>query len=266
MRMVLHCGFHKTGTTSVQKMLDRDRALLAPQMQIALKAEIRAAALAARDWSATRNPAKMSAYIYDLALFFESLDPDDPRPLCLSCEDLCGFMPGRRHLTDYRAAAELLPALCEVIQEVLPASDITFYFSTRAPEPWVKSCYAQHLRASGLRDDFPTYRAQYLPHADLDADIARIAKAVAPHRVAWSALEDMTGRLGPLDPLLDLVAISTELRAKIAPLPPANTALDEDVKAALLEINRTQPPGQKRNKIKLDLVRAARKREQSTRR
>ncbi|MGH1457653.1 MAG: hypothetical protein ACRBBT_01990 [Paracoccaceae bacterium] len=259
MRMVLHCGFHKTGTSSVQRMLERDRALLSAEMQIALKAEIRTAALAARAWSASGDPAKMSAYIYDLALFFESLDADDPRPLCVSSEDLCGLMPGRKTLRDYRAAAALLPALANVACEVFPSADLTFYFSTRAPEPWVKSCYAQHLRASGIRDDFAAYRAQYLPLADLDADIARISKAMPQHRVQQAALESMTGRLGPLDPLLDLVGISEGLRAQIAPLPPANTSLPQEVRDALLALNRRKMDRSERAARKQEIVRAARK-------
>ena len=79
------------------------------------------------------------------------------------------------------------------------------------------------------------------------------------HRVHKAALETMTGRLGPLDPLLDLVGISDGLRAQIDPLPPANTSLPEDVRAELLALNRTKMESGARAARKQEIVRAARK-------
>lgn len=46
----------------------------------------------------------MRLYRFELAEFFGTLDVEDQRPFVLSSEDLCGCMPGRCGLVDYRAA------------------------------------------------------------------------------------------------------------------------------------------------------------------
>lgn len=240
MRLVVHAGFHKTGTTSIQRTLDANRDRLAPAFRVLLKADMSGLTEAARAYSRTLDEVEWALFRYEAARVLAELDATDPRPVVMSSEDLSGHMPFRHGLPDYGAAPRLMAGLAEVAAEVLGPVDIAFLFTTRAAAPWVKSCYAQHIRATRLTDGPEDYAARAMPHADLDAMADRIAEAVAPRPVHRAALEDIGGGpLGPLDALLDLAGAEPELRAKLTPLPPANRAAPPDVLDQLLALNRS---------------------------
>ncbi|MTJ05446.1 MAG: hypothetical protein FH759_12235 [Sediminimonas qiaohouensis] len=241
MRLIVHAGFHKTGTSSVQKMLRRNGNRFAREFRVFTHRDLPGLCGAARALSASRDPLDDGLFAMELAEFLTALDTDDPRPVVISSENLAGHMPGRYGLRHYSAAPAIMARFAEFAAECLAAPRITFYFSTRAPEAWLRSCHWQHLCATRMTDDFATYRAAYLPHADLAGDVAAIARAVpAPHDVVSAALDDASGGpLGPLDPLLDVMSPSDALRAALTALPPANTAQPAHVADELLRLNRS---------------------------
>ena len=245
MRLIVHAGFHKTGTSSVQQMLRRNGKRLARGFRVFTHRDIPGVCGAARGMSAGApdggDPLDAALFDFELAQFLAGLDTDDPRPVVISSENLAGHMPGRRGLVRYSATPAIMARFAAVTGQCLPEARIDFHFSTRGADSWLRSCYWQHLRATRLTDDFDTYRAAYLPHADLDADVAAIAAAVpAPHRVHAAALEDCAAlRLGPLEPILDLMQPPARMRAALTPLPPANRAMGPAAAAELLRLNRS---------------------------
>ncbi len=241
MRVILHAGFHKTGTTTVQQALRRNRAMLKPHLRVLLRPRMVAACEAARGYSASGDALDLALFQYEIAQLAEGWGATDPRPLLLASEDLAGHMPGRHGLRDYRAAPALMRGLAETIEAVLPGAEMVFYFSTRAAQPWLASCHAQHLAASRMTLDAGDYAARYGASADLDGVVDLISAAVAPWPVHRAALEASGDRaLGPLDPLLDVVGLPEAVRRELRPQPPANTRPSADRLAALLEINRSE--------------------------
>ena len=239
MRVILHAGFHKTGTTTVQKALHRNRHALAPHLRQAARDRMASAGQSARAWSASKDPMDMALLRYELAQVMEVWDSSDPRPIVLSCEDLCGHMPGRDGVARY-AAAPLMQTIAETLVQLHPEARPEFYFSTRAPGPWLASVHAQHLRAARMTLDADSFAARFRAAADLDSAVDAVASALAPHPVHRAPLEASRVRpLGPLDPLLDLLDLPGEVRAALAPEPPANPALPPDCAAALLALNRS---------------------------
>ncbi len=241
MRLIVHAGFHKTGTSSVQRMLRRNGKRLTREFRVFTHRDLRGPCGAARGLSASGDPLDEALFAMELAEFLTALDADDPRPVVISSENLAGHMPGRHGLRRYSAAPAIMARFAEVAAECLAAPRITFYFSTRAPEGWLRSCHWQHLRATRMTDDFATYRAAHLPHTDLAGDVAAIARAVpAPHDVVSASLDEVArGPLGPLDPLLDVMRPSDALRAALTALPPANRARPAHVADELLRLNRS---------------------------
>jgi len=53
------------------------------------------------------------------------------------------------------------------------------------------------------------------------------------------ALEDMTGPLGPMDPVLDLLDLPPDLRARLAPPTLRNTRGGPKLRARMLKVNRS---------------------------
>ncbi len=239
--LLIHAGFHKTGTTSVQKMLEKSRRDLKPHLRVFTRARMVATCEAARTYSASRKASDLLAFATEIGTLFESLTPEDPRPAIISSEDLSGFMPGRNNQTKYDAAPLLMRTIAETAKMVWPTPPpLIFFFSTRAGEPWLRSCYAQHLRAVRVKVDFETYAKRHAESADLEAIVTGVRAAVAPHAVVSHALEDCATRgLGPLAPILDTLEFPRELRRKITKLPPANTSLPPELQAAFLQINRS---------------------------
>ncbi|WP_296764277.1 hypothetical protein [Sediminimonas sp.] len=244
MRLIAHAGFHKTGTSSVQQTLRRNGKRLAREFRVFTHRDIPGVCGAARGMSAGGkhggDPLDAALFAFELAQFLAGLDADDPRPVVISSENLAGHMPGRHGLRRYSVTPAIMARFAEVTGECLPDALIDFHFSTRERESWLRSCYWQHLRATRMTDDFDSYRAAYLPHADLEADVAAVSAAVpAPHRVHATPLEACADlRLGPLEPLLDLMQPGADLRAALTPLPPANRALGAEVADELLRLNR----------------------------
>ncbi|SHJ57141.1 hypothetical protein SAMN05444000_11074 [Shimia gijangensis] len=240
-RMVIHAGFHKTGTTSVQKMLGQNRRRLSEHADIFLRKNMTPVCEAARTYSATRASEDLIHFTYELGKFLEQIKDAPDRQICISSEDLAGHMPGRRSLQTYAATPILMKAFVHTVEKTMPTPpEMIFYFSTRAADAWLKSCYGQHLGVVRLSMDLEEYKHAYAESARLDRIIDKVRLAVAPHRVEFRALETTQDTpLGPLTPLLDLLEIPAETRSKLLPLPPANVALPDALQAEYLRINKS---------------------------
>ena len=240
MRVILHAGFHKTGTTTLQQALLRNRRALAPHLRLIPRERMMPAGRTARAWSASRDPLEMAVFRYELAQAVEGWDDADPRPVVISHEDLCGNMPGRHGVESYAAAAPLMQAVVETLAGLYPQARPEIFFSTRAPGAWLASVHAQHLRATRMTLSAEEFALRYRDAADLDAVVDRIATALGRVPVHRAALEASRGRpLGPLDPLLDLLDLPGDLRTGLQPQPPANTAPPSGCAAELLALNRS---------------------------
>ena len=236
----MHAGFHKTGTTTVQKALQQNRATLTPHVNVILRPGMVAVCEAARAYSASADVLDLALFQYELAQLAESWDISDTRPRLLTSEDLGGHMPGRRGLTSYTATPQLMRTLAETLGEIRPDAQVQFFFSTRAADPWLTSCYVQHLRATRITQTFDEYARTYRESARLSSAIDQIAAAVTPHPVHHCALESSQTRpLGPLDPVLDLIGLPHAVRAGLIPHPPANTAPPQVQIDQMLALNRS---------------------------
>ncbi|MCR8824994.1 hypothetical protein [Pseudosulfitobacter koreensis] len=240
-KIVLHIGFHKTGTSTVQQMLRTNRALLKPHLAIRLKPQMTDLMHATRGFSTWRDKISLAKVARRFDLLLQDLPGMPRRALVISAEELSGHMPGRGDLADYSAAPELVHIYVECVQKHFPDCEVAVYASTRAPQAWLRSAYWEHVKSSSMTLDFTDFVARYGHAADLDAVLDEIA-ATVPCRVFRARLEEAQSlRLGPAQPLLELCDVPAETLAQIMPHPVANAALDPSVLEALLEANRAHP-------------------------
>lgn len=259
MRLVIHAGFHKTGTTSVQTALADNAAILAPHVRVLLRDDVTAMIEAARGYSLHRRPRHRQSVEDAAQALFGTLDRDDPRPVLISSEDLSGFMPGRREVVDYGAVPEIMRAMETAARSALGASlDLTLYFSTRQPRKWVKSLWWQNLRNTRLDMDLPRYRRKAERIADLDAVVSAVQAVVACPVEAVSL--DITQDLpqGPLAPLTELIDLPEPARAALVFGPPANRRPDIGLERVFLELNRSGLADDVVARTKTTLLREAR--------
>jgi hypothetical protein len=258
-RIILHAGFHKTGTSSIQNTLRENRVALKKHVALRLRWHMKDLVAATRGYSTWRDPITLIKVQDRFAALMDDLPGMPRRTLVISAEELSGHLPGRGDLEDYSAAPILLYAFWEIMKARYPAADIALYLSTRAPDLWLESAYWEHVKASNMSLDFDAFRDRYHKAADLDAMVAEIASRV-PAPVHHTALEDCHDLpLGPADPLLDLCDLPLSLRTELVAPPPANTRLDADVLYAMLEVNRTHEGADARNAAKRAILAHAQK-------
>jgi hypothetical protein len=236
-RIVIHAGFHKTGTTSVQNTLRLNAKILKPSLRTYLRRDMLALCEAARAASQTPDDLNMGLLRYEAASLAEDWTQED-RPILLASEDLAGHMPGRRGLKSYDRAPAVLKAMTEGFEAVADAPEIILIFTTRAAEPWLASCYAQHLKATRMTMDEGQYIAKFKGSAQLGLIVDMVRQSLT-YPVHATALEDCTGALGPLDPVLALTGIGPVQRQSLTPTERANTRPSRAKLDRLLQLNRS---------------------------
>ncbi len=239
-RIVFHAGFHKTGTTTIQKTLRQNRKLLRPDTRIVFRDGMLGLCEAARGYSATQSNLDLGMVQFETVETLQRFSDFDGT-IVLSSEDLSGHMPGRKGLKTYTAAPKILGAIYEATHEVFPEAEVSFFFGTRATKPWLKSCYVQHLRATRITQSAEEYVTAYRVSALLNRIIEATQKAIPDAVVVSSALEDSADqKLGPLAPLLDHLKIPKSIKDQFETLPAANTSPPIAKLDKLLELNRSE--------------------------
>lgn len=257
-RIIIHAGFHKTGTSSLQATLRENRVAMKQQVALRLRWHMKDLVAATRGYSTWRDPLTMIKVQHRFGTMMNALPGMPRRTLIISAEELAGHLPGRGDLADYSAAPVLLYAFWEIARARYPNAEILIYLSTRAPEAWLASAYWEHVKASNMTMDFAEFAQTYRKAADLDGMVAEVASRV-PVPVHHAALENAIALpLGPASPLLDLVGLPAEVLRTLVPVPPANERFGDDVLAALLAINRTQNDPDKRRTAKRQILNEAR--------
>jgi hypothetical protein len=256
-RIVIHAGFHKTGTSSAQQVLRINRLLLKPYMRSILKGLMPDLTHAARGYSTWRDPLTLTKFCHRFQALLARNANMPRRTLCLSAEELAGHLPGRGTLAAYTAAPVLAAEMARLAGQVYPRAELVFYYSTRAPDSWLRSAYWEHVKSSSLTMGWAEFGETYGAAGDLDHIVDNIANAL-PHKVHKTRLEDSTGLpAGPATPLLDLCGVPAGLWPKLTVPPPANEQRDEAVLLALLAANRDYPDPEARDAAKQAILRAA---------
>jgi len=256
-QVIVHAGFHKTGTTSLQDYFARNRAALADHLAYYGKLDFREAGAHARIYAQRPFPHRLWRFRRSLRAVLAGV-PDHPRIL-LSRETFSGGMPGHRTVSgrlmqSYQRPARRLAAviIAELRRRFGPETEIIFFYTTRERESWIRSVHGHLLRSIRLTDDFETFRGRFPSLMGPEAEAEALARALpVPARAA--RLEDYAGMPeGPAAALLDLLKIPPALRARLAPVTPRNTADPAPLQAEFLRLNR-----EIRDKSKLKTAKAA---------
>ncbi|KIN65321.1 hypothetical protein Z945_362 [Sulfitobacter noctilucae] len=238
-RIILHTGFHKTGTSTLQATLRENRVALKHHVALRLRWHLKDVVAAARGYSMDHDPLTLIKVQTRFGQMVNELPGMPRRTLIISAEELLGHLPGRDDLANYGAAPVLLYAYWEILKSRYPQAEILIYLTTRAPEAWLASAYAEHVKSSNMTLDFDSFRARFAGAADLEATVADIASRV-PVKVHSIRLENCRDLpLGPLDPLLDLAEVPLALRPELVPAKYVNRRPSDTVLQALLAANQT---------------------------
>lgn len=233
-RVIVHAGFHKTGTTSVQRCLQVNRAALAPHLQVLLRPDLTRTSTAAGLYARWRLPPFRLWLRHRLRRALRHQTPGPGRAVVISCERLSGMMPGRRGRWRYDLAPDLAAETVDALRAVWgPEVEIGFVYTTRAPDAWAQSVWRDLVRNDGMTLPFEQFCDRLHGPADLD-DLADDVRArVSPVPVETVALENWEDApLGPVEPILRLAGLSDEVLDELTPVPPANVGQSMDAARA----------------------------------
>ncbi|MEY1554633.1 hypothetical protein AB3Y40_03275 [Yoonia sp. R2331] len=261
-RVIVHPGFHKTGTSSLQTFMAKNADVLAPFVTFYGKAAFLQAGSAARIYGQKPYPWRLRAFRVALDRFLVSI-PDDP-VIVLSRETFSGAMPGHRRLfgrlvKDYeRAAVPLGHQIVAALRQRFGADvQIEFFYTLREREDWISSVYGHLLRSIHLAEDFEAFRNRFPNLRDPAEESATIAARLGIDIVHFARLEDVgQHREGPASALLDLLDIPDDVRADLPAARRANVGQSADLKEEFLAMNRA---GQDKIALKREKDRMLRK-------
>lgn len=245
-RIIVHAGFHKTGTTSLQDFLSDNRDALASQLAYYGKADFLNAGADARIYAQRPYPWRLWRFRRAFRRFLTNI-PDHPTNV-LSRETFSGGMPGHRRvtgrwITSYGDSAETLARVIvsELQRRFGDGCEIVFFYTLREREDWLRSVHGHLLRSIRLTDDFPTFAARFAASISPATEADALRRALAPIPVVTAALEDWRDHPeGPAGALLDLLDVPDDLRATLTPATRANAGQSADLREAFLALNRSE--------------------------
>jgi hypothetical protein len=238
-RLVIHAGFHKTGTTTIQQTLKLNRPVLKPVLRSVMRPGMKDLVVAARGFSTDGDALSRAKFHNRFGSFLYEQPPMRRRVLCLSAEELSGHLPGRPKVPDYRAAIKLAQDMAAGAHLVFPYAELVFFFTTRNPDDWLQSAWSEHVKSSSMTMSLDEFATKYRAAADLEGVVSEVAAAVSA-KVVHSRLEETTGdTFGPATRLLDICEVPQEVSDQMTRPEPANRRPDQDIMADLLDANRT---------------------------
>lgn len=247
-RVILHLGFHKTGTSHVQRTLRANARALAPYVETPLKRDMTTLIQIARSYSALRDVLGLARVAEEFRSLLKGLGKTPC--LVLSAEELSGHMPGRPRVPDYSAAPVLAEVYCSILRQTWPDAAIILHYGTRDADAWLESAYWEHVKSSSLTMELDAFCTRYRRAADLGAIVAQVADLGLT--VQTTPLESATSRFGPAGPVLELCDLPPTL--DLVPQPPQNTRLPQPLLLDLLAANRAYPERSARKAAKAAIL------------
>lgn len=236
-RVLIHPGFHKTGTSTTQHFLWRNKSRIESRAHLFMLRHLKPVASLALRFSKTGNPLVLLDMSEALDQIFADV-PEDGRDILISCEGLSGHLPGWPGVVDYSAAPVILSYLVGFLSNRFATDDVQVTLSTRDPIHWLWSAYRHHLRGHRMVLDWPAFQAQYAGAADFAPIVAAMASDLRRAPTLLPLEQAQTHPQGPGGALLASFDWPDPLDGWET-VAPGNLGPDDDLWPEFLRLNRS---------------------------
>lgn len=219
MKVYIHGGFHKTATSSIQKLL-ADNAPLAPSGYrfYVYREHTLVRDLYKRLLFYWRVPSSLALKRVRTGLerLREEMVSQQTQTAIVSLESLCGQLPNHRN------SASIYPHANTILKEVadvFAADEPVFMFSTRNVRSWIESLYYYRVRSRGTRMKLEEFAA-VAKYRTLDWDnlVDEVMKDIEAPRHVVAMEDDLKSPLGPGSTILSIISPDGELTANWKPV------------------------------------------------
>ncbi len=247
-RLIIHCGVQKTGSTSLQHFLGRNRDKLAGRLAILTPVKgsaTRDLGNAAMRFSLRPSDKRMMRLRECAMLLRDAILRQDAGTVLLSHENLLGAMPGNGGTVSlYPQLEPIVDALERAFAPLRP--DYAIY--TRGMDAWKRSVHSQAICSDGYTGTLAEFLSETEACRDWSDVQRRLELAVGPTRARFFRVEDEPTPERPGQQLLHHAGLSA---TEIAALSPARGRRKVRMNTGSVEFQRLV------NQLKLD--RAARR-------
>ncbi|MEL6574095.1 MAG: hypothetical protein AAFQ64_20810 [Pseudomonadota bacterium] len=238
--ILLHPGFHRTGTSSIQHFLWMNRQVLAPHVTIRLTRHFKPLAQKCHRYAQNQNPLDLTELLDALDQGFAENPVPTDRDLLVSSESFCGDIPGHQSISDYSAAPALITYIASYLAERFPDAAVRILLTTREAQPWLTSTYRHVLRRNRITLTEAEFAAQYTAAGDLGAVVRDIAAAIVPLETLYLPLElAQTADLGPGAAVLEQLPMPDHIWENLKPVGIGAAGAAPHVWGQFLAMNRS---------------------------
>ncbi|KAA9005225.1 hypothetical protein [Histidinibacterium aquaticum] len=228
-RVVIHAGFRKAGSTSIQSMLRANAHRLAPievHARDDLTEPFRKEAMTYCRTGAPRKLRKARAAAVVMARNCGG------GTVVISDENLVGNrIVTERGETIYDLAALFLPML----EEAFSDAEVSFVLYTRDPDKWLRSAYRQDVANGNTAADFETWLGAIPGDLDSEAGIERLRGALKSAIRVVRMEDEAKEALGAT--VLRLAGVAEEELNRFEPAGRENASLGEAATEFLRQVN-----------------------------
>lgn len=257
-QILLHPGFHKTGTSSMQHFMWVNRAALEPYFDLRMLRYLKPVVQLCAAYSRNHNPLALVDLVDLLDDVFTEFPVRDDRDLLISCEGLAGHLPGWPNVRDYSAVPILMTYIAGYLVERFPDAQVKVLFTTRSANEWLYSAYRHHLRGQRLTLDFKEFEAEFSASSDLEKVISEVATALDPLPVLTMPMSDaLRHPHGPGAALVDHMNVPQIVRDTLQSVGKGNEGPSDVLWEQFLKLNRSTLPNRAVANQKAALANAA---------
>lgn len=189
-RVVLHCGFRKTGTTFIQDVLRENVAKLPEGFAASPRETLtRGWRRAVSDDTRKRSRATARELQREAQVLRAAIEAMPAKTVLISDENLFGTdVVAPDGATIFDLAVRYLPML----EAALAGAPLELVFYTRDMARWLRSAWGQAVKRKGETADFETWAARQ-PSLDWESGLAAIRAAVASPVTVCAMEDDLAG-------------------------------------------------------------------------
>lgn len=242
-KLILHLGFQKTGSTSLQALLDINRARLSDIDLYVYGQDTIPVRNTCQSAIGNPTPAALKIVKYIFSGLFQEMIETPNETVIFSDENVLGrvLYTSSGHILEW--AELLLPIMASAMPDEIEPR-IVFY--TREQDGWLKSLYGQSVKRAQERRRFETWKADRPLQTDWAHMKARLTAAASGIPVDFVSMEEDLAEFGFLGGRL--LEISGVERARIDTLElsePRNKALSP-LALGLMRVVNHAPLGRRR--------------------